>query len=153
MTWLLVWASVVGLVLGSYLLLDGAGRLAGAMAVSGVLAVVIPVAALMSLPEAVVAVWALRGGRSDYAAGVLLGSCCLNVLAVCLADLFLKGGVVFVLLGNVHLVAAGFGSVLLLCLGWALCLRGRESGRGAGVVMGAVAALSALGLAAAVVAG
>ena len=149
LAWLVAWGLLLALVTGSYLVVEGVARFAGRADVSLVMVGMGPVAALMALPEAVVTVWAFRRGRADYACGVLLGSCCLNVVAVCVADLFWVGGVLFSFLGSPHLVAAGAASVLLLLTGLVLSLSDRESGRGAGVVFGGVAGLSVLGLVAA----
>ena len=113
--WAVLWLVLIGVVVGSYLLVYGVGRLAGELGVSAAGVGVVPLAAVMSVPELVLVVGALRTGREKVAALALFGGICLNVLALCFADGGLEA-VVWSLFGKTHLIAGVAGAVVMVLI-------------------------------------
>ena len=139
--WLVVWGLVLVLVVGSYAAAYGASGAGGAFGPVGLWLVL---AALLTVPEALV-VWAsVRAGEPGYGLAVLLGCCSLDVVSFGLADGVYRGGLLAGALSGEHLVAGVVGAVLLAAVG-CLLVSGARLGPGfVRVVMGLVA-LGALG--------
>ena len=139
--WLVVWGLVLVLVVGSYAAAYGASGAGGAFGPVGLWLVL---AALLTVPEALV-VWAsVRAGEPGYGLAVLLGCCSLDVVSFGLADGVYRGGLLAGALSGEHLVAGVVGAVLLAAVG-CLLVSGARLGPGfVRAVMGLVA-LGALG--------
>lgn len=72
------------------------------------------VATITSLPELITGVSSVTAaGVPDIAAGDILGSCVFNLLILAMLDLMDRGRPIFSLVGQSHLLSAGFGAALL----------------------------------------
>jgi len=71
-------------------------------------------AIVTSLPELAIGLSAVTlADAADIAVGAILGSCVFNVAIIVLLDLLLRGETVYVRLSRDHVLAAGFGVILI----------------------------------------
>ena len=127
--WLLFGLASLGIVAAAPVLAYSADQIAENTALEASFVGVLGVGVVTSMPEAAVAIAALRYGAVDLLVGNLYGSCAFNILILALADPFYRQGPLFNELGRAEQAAGLFG-VLLMTLGLAqFLLRGRDFGR------------------------
>lgn len=127
--WLLFGLASLGIVAAAPVLAYSADQIAENTALEASFVGVLGVGVVTSLPEAAVAIAAIRYRAVDLLVGNLYGSCAFNILILALADPFYRQGPLFNELGRAEQAAGLFGA-LLMTLGLAqFLLRGRDYGR------------------------
>lgn len=80
-------------------------------------------ATVTSLPELVTGLSAVTlAAAPDIAVGDVLGSCVFNLTILALVDVTYRKGSIYAHAGRGHIVSAGFGVILMACVGLALLL-------------------------------